>query len=532
MKITASKVSAILFTLIAIAAFTWMALRPNVNAQIVGFAMPVTSDGDAGDASNISEKASTSEEEIVAPSPALTDTTTEEKSTDSYEGKKDETNSAEKTSAETTVPTGDTPSLESGSQEQPTSSANSESVDTEATIEPISDEANKDETTKDEAIKDLTPSEESEVQQATDPEPVTLEDNKVEQQLVEKKKTHSESFGEFINENTVVDDTLKLEPASSNAMGTHSEIQNKIQNKIQSEIQSEIPDKPIENLANKELTNNELKAESTVTTEPEIKVATLTNSNATNATNAIANSNTTDSAPSLNALISPVIPIPTAETSSNDTASTTYTPAEKARGTVVILHGCDYQPKVQNSIVQTLHNNLPQTGWNTLSFQLPALSSSSNYQDLNRVMSDAAVAIEANIAIAIAKEKSQTPVVLLAHGCGSHMALAWMEVKGNDKIDAYIGIGTGMMNTSIKDIQHLSKPLEAMKFPQLDVFGSADNDAVLKTAPQRLGHINRAANPASRQKSIADADHNMTGKTELLSKIITTWLNKEAFTPK
>jgi predicted alpha/beta hydrolase family esterase len=145
-------------------------------------------------------------------------------------------------------------------------------------------------------------------------------------------------------------------------------------------------------------------------------------------------------------------------------------------------------------------------------------------------MPDAAAAIES--AIAMAKEKSQTPVVLLAHGCGSHMALAWMEVKGSASIDAYIGIGTGMMNTSTKDILHLRNPLEKMKFPQLDIFGSADNETVLKTAPERLGHINRASNPASRQKIIANADHNMTGKTEQLSKIITKWLNKKAFVDK
>jgi len=492
MKITANKVNAILFTLIAIAAFIWMTLRPNVNAQIAGFAMPVPV---------ASEKISASEEVVT---PTSTDTTTNATTEKQQSTDKIEADSTEKASAQTTAPTGDTAALESTKEEQP----NSDIVETEATIEPINDseELNKDETTKDSATKDSTPKQEPEqepepeAQQAADPKPVTLEDNKIEehkieQQLAEKKKTYSGNSGDFIDENTVIDNTQKPEATTLSTL----------------KGQSETPKNPVDNL-----TNEELKAESIHTTEAKLKVASLTNTDATNR---------------IQPLVAPIPQvIPTPETSNSDTVSTTtYTSAEKARGTVVILHGCDYQANVQHSIVQALHKNLPQAGWNTLSFQLPTLSSTSSYQDLNRVMQDAATQIESNIAIA--KEKSQTPVVLLAHGCGSHMALAWMEVKGNDKVDAYIGIGTGMMNTSAKDI-HLSMPLEKMKFPQLDIFGSADNEAVLRTAQQRLGHINRAANPASRQKIIADADHNMTGKTEQLSKTITKWLNKKAFIDK
>ena len=142
-------------------------------------------------------------------------------------------------------------------------------------------------------------------------------------------------------------------------------------------------------------------------------------------------------------------------------------------------------------------------------------------------MPDAAARIES--AISTAKEKSQTPVVLFAHGCGAQVALAWMEVKGNDSINGYIGLGTGRMNTAIEHAGHLRLPLAKMKFPQLDIFGSKDDAAVLKTAPERLSHINRAANPKSRQKVIQGADHNMTGKGAELSTVVEAWLNGLAF---
>ena len=150
-----------------------------------------------------------------------------------------------------------------------------------------------------------------------------------------------------------------------------------------------------------------------------------------------------------------------------------------------------------------------------------------SYKDLETIMPDAAVRIES--AISTAKEKSQTPVVLFAHGCGAQVALAWMEVKGSDSLNGYIGLGAGLMNAAVENAGHLRIPLETMKFPQLDIFGSADNEAVLKTAPERLSHINRAANPKSRQKVIQGADHNMTGKGEELSTVVETWLNELAF---
>ena len=213
--------------------------------------------------------------------------------------------------------------------------------------------------------------------------------------------------------------------------------------------------------------------------------------------------------------------------SATGTSAGAYTVAPNAVGTVVILHGCDYKPEAEDNIVHALQDGLPKEGWNTLSLELPNLSTSSSYKDLDAIMPDAAARLES--AIAMAKEKSQTPVVLFAHSCGAQIALAWMEVKGADSIDGYIGLGAGIMNASAENANHLRLPLEKIKSPQLDIYGTADNEAVLKTAPERLSYINRAANPASRQKKIEGADHNLTGKGKELTTIVAKWLNELAF---
>ena len=217
---------------------------------------------------------------------------------------------------------------------------------------------------------------------------------------------------------------------------------------------------------------------------------------------------------------------PKSDNKANNTSASIYTAADNANGTVVILNGCDYKPEDDDNIVSPLHKGLPQEGWNTLSLQLPNLSASSSYKDLEAIMPDAAARIESGIAMA--KEKSQTPVVLFAHGCGAQVALAWMEMKSSDSISAYISLGAGVMNVA-NDENHLHLPLDKIKFPQLDIYGSEDNESVLKTAPERLSYINRAANPASRQKKIEGADHNVTGKGKELSDVIVKWLNGLAF---
>ena len=175
----------------------------------------------------------------------------------------------------------------------------------------------------------------------------------------------------------------------------------------------------------------------------------------------------------------------------------------------------------------SLKTGLTKKGWNTLSFALPSLSLSSSYNDLGAIMPEVATRLES--AITMAKAKSQTPVLLLGHSCGSHMALAWMEKRGSKTINGYIGMGTGFMNTAFEDSAHLRIPIEGMKVPQLDIYGSKDHDAVLATQPERLSHINRAFNSASRQKIIEDGDHQLSGKNDAVLGVVTKWLSSLDF---
>ncbi len=441
MKITASKVSAIIFTVIAIAAFVWMTMRPSIDTQVAGFGLPSKGISATATASPKDSNASDASSEVEATNKDSTNKPTSgEKDTENPEKEGDK--KIEEKAEEKTV---DDKTSNNAKQDTNSPTDTSKSSSDDESIKQSNEEQSTEPTTPEAPTAPTAP---------TSPVAPSTSDN-VDEQTDNKKKNNPEE---------------KLTEETSQTNGV-------------------------------ETTDLTAKTEES---DQQTESAIATTAVVATTTTAIAQSKTDEV-----------------------NLSEIYTQADHARGTIVILSGCDYKPNPEGGIITTLHKILPQKGWNTLSFKLPNLSSTSTFKDLEAVMPEATKSIESSIAMA--KEKSDTPIALLAHGCGSQMALAWMEAKGNDSIDAYIGLGTGIMNSDPKDTDHLRIPLEAMKFPQLDIFGSADHAAVLKTAAERLGHINRASNPASRQKIILDADHNMTGKEDVLANVIAKWLDKKAF---
>ena len=505
MKITASKTSAIIFTLISVAAFAWMTMRPSVDTQATGFGL----------ASNDSAS------KAAVASPTNTDTSSEKTDKDADSSSSTESN----------------PAVESN------------------TKEPIEDKST-DDKTQDNTGKDVDPSAENtsgNAKQATDAAAQSETKDPVAPQNNEgATSTPTESTTNDGQTTAPVEPATNKEQTPAPAKPETNEEQTTAPAKPETnEEQTIAPAKPETNEEQTqtptEPTTLEAPTAPTAPTSPvapssstddqaskkKVNVADTTATNSVETTDSAAKTDESNTTSKSNRTITAAA-VATATIAAQNSQSSTegnlaeiYTQSANARGTVVILPGCDYKPNTEGGMVSALHKNLPKKGWNTLSFQLPTLSSTSTFEDLNAIMPETAKNIESSIARA--KEKSDTPITLLAHGCGSQIALAWMEVKGSDSIDAFIGLGTGMMNNDAKDTNHLRLPLEAMKFPQLDIFGSADNEAVLKTAAERLGHINRAANAASRQKMIRDADHKMTGKEELVTQVIAKWLDKKAF---
>ena len=194
--------------------------------------------------------------------------------------------------------------------------------------------------------------------------------------------------------------------------------------------------------------------------------------------------------------------------------------ADSTRGGIILLHGRGFHADWPENI-GPLRVGLSEAGWHTLSLQMPVLEKSAKYFDYLPVLPEALPRIDA--AIAHLKDQDISPVVLLAHSCGAHMAMLWMEQYADQGIDAFIGIGMGA--TDYKQPMHHPFPFAALKVPVLDLYGELDYPAVHRLAPERLDLINQGGNPLSKQMISAGADHDFSDNSEQLIKEVSDWLD-------
>lgn len=194
-------------------------------------------------------------------------------------------------------------------------------------------------------------------------------------------------------------------------------------------------------------------------------------------------------------------------------------PDNKARGSIVILHGRGYHPDWAD-VAHPLRVGLAENGWRTLSLQMPVLEKDATYYDYVPVLPEAFPRLEA----ALDYLGTQKPIIVIAHSCGVHMAMAWFEHRGSSGIDGFVGIGMGATDYG----QHMAHPfhLDKLRIPVLDIYGSGDYPAVRKFSDRRLMNIARSGQRGSAQVMVADADHYFHDRGEVLTQEIDTWLDR------
>ena len=193
---------------------------------------------------------------------------------------------------------------------------------------------------------------------------------------------------------------------------------------------------------------------------------------------------------------------------------------DSTRGGVILLHGRGFHADWPENI-GPLRVGLSEAGWYTLSLQMPVLEKSAKYFDYLPVLPEAMPRIDA--ALAHLKDQDISPVVLLAHSCGAHMAMLWMEQHGDSGIDAFVGIGMGA--TDYKQPMRHPFPFASVAVPVLDLYGELDYPAVHRLAPERLTLINHGGNPLSKQMISAGANHDFSNNSEQLIKEVSDWLD-------
>ncbi len=189
------------------------------------------------------------------------------------------------------------------------------------------------------------------------------------------------------------------------------------------------------------------------------------------------------------------------------------------RGAVIVLHGRGLHPDWPE-VAGPLRTELPEHGWETLALQMPVLGKRAKYYDYVPVFPAAFPRIRAGIEYL--RARGARTVVLAAHSCGVHMAMAFVRLHGDAGFDGFIGIGMGA--TDRGQPMREPFPLAAMSVPVLDLFGDEDYPSVPREAPERLAAIRAAGNPRSAQHIVPGADHYFRDRDEALVGAVAEWL--------
>lgn len=197
-----------------------------------------------------------------------------------------------------------------------------------------------------------------------------------------------------------------------------------------------------------------------------------------------------------------------------------YTESESTSSKgMIVLHGTGFHPDWAQ-VVQPVRVSMAESGWNTLSIQLPILEKSAAYEDYIALYPEVPGRIQ--VAVDFLHEQGMNTLVIVAHSQGATMASYYL-ANSEHSIQAFVAVGMSAQHR--QPSVNSAESLKSINIPVLDIYGSRDFPTVLETAEQR----GRAAahNPGYTQTVIANAYHffdDTQHERELLNTVA-TWLD-------
>lgn len=200
----------------------------------------------------------------------------------------------------------------------------------------------------------------------------------------------------------------------------------------------------------------------------------------------------------------------------------TESESDQTLGGAIILHGIGVHPDWPD-VIHPLRTQLPETGWATLSIQMPILPNEATSIEYVPLFDEVAPRIDA--AIKFLKQQGIENIVIIAHSLGTAMTSYYLSTHPESAINKYVGVS---MDENEKD-PHLSNVsmLKKINIPVLDIYGSLDQESVRDNAMARKKSAESANNSAFEQDIIEGANHFFNGKDEVLVKTVNEWLVKK-----
>lgn len=198
-------------------------------------------------------------------------------------------------------------------------------------------------------------------------------------------------------------------------------------------------------------------------------------------------------------------------------------PAAESKRGVILLHGRGVHPGW--GFIDNLRIDLADSGWHTLSLQMPILSPDLAFAEYRRTFPEAFRRLDAGMQFL--KQRGVETICLIGHSTGAMMALAYVAERPAAPVAGVVAVGTSSENSGgpyMQPVQMLAK----IRKPVLDIYGSADYPVVLETAGARRAAAHKANNTAYVQQRVDGADHFFTVRYDALAAAVNAWLRKLA----
>jgi len=167
--------------------------------------------------------------------------------------------------------------------------------------------------------------------------------------------------------------------------------------------------------------------------------------------------------------------------------------------------------------------NLPESGWHTLSLQMPILKNEAEMKDYPPLFDEAPARIQAGVDFL--KSKGVKNIVIIGHSLGNTMTTQYLATKKDPSVRAFVAVAFGPgypKDPRMDSYKNFSK----VTIPTLDIYGSGDFEENLKGVNKRKKAAKKAGNKSFKQVKVEGANHFFTSMEDVLLQRVRSWLKK------
>ena len=184
---------------------------------------------------------------------------------------------------------------------------------------------------------------------------------------------------------------------------------------------------------------------------------------------------------------------------------------------ILLLHGRGSHPDEPN-IMNPLRTNLDMTS--IYSLQLPVLSKGKTYREYSSIFKYSTNRIQQAINYIV--DNNNNDIIIIAHSCGVHMLMDYIEKFSTNYITAVILIGAGAVDKNESMAEPY--PYESIKIPVLNIYGENDHGSVLHNALIFNEFTQTTFHKKSEQIKIIGSNHDHIDNQKILLDIVKKWL--------